>query len=135
MLNNRSAELQKFSENAAALLLDQCKLVSLFESIGYQVEPCRDGYRGLCPACRTSSCFIGVGGKYHKVFWKCFARDCPSTTGQSKLCRNLLGLVRGAMPDQSLAAAIETISTFLGFKGRSFDITNGKVAAPAQKGQ
>jgi len=65
-------------------------------------------------------------GTHHKLWWKCFDRQCESNNGKSPFCRNLLGLVRGLVDGQHLGTAISVISKFLGFEGRSWDITNGK---------
>jgi hypothetical protein len=126
----RVQDLQKFNHNASRLLLEGDRLEEFFRAIGYQVEPHGDGYRGVCPACRDSFCFVGVNGRQHPVFWKCFAPDCASNAGKSKYFRNLVGLVRGASEDDSMKNAIAVIATFLGCAGRSFDITNGKAMAP-----
>src|SRR5437588_4918281 len=91
----RSVELQKFSDNAAELLLRRGKLADFFKSLGYEAERHGEGYRGMCPACLSSFCYIGVNGKHHRIFWKCFDSQCPSNTGKTEFCRNLLGLVRG----------------------------------------
>jgi hypothetical protein len=37
-----------------------------------------------------------------------------------------LGLVQGLDVDRHLGSALKTIAAFLGYEGRSFDITNGK---------
>jgi hypothetical protein len=122
----RSTELQRFSENASHLLLTQDRLVQFFQSLDYELEPHGGGFRGVCPACQRSFCYVGVNGTHHKVFWKCYDRQCDSNKGKSGLCRNLLGLVKGLVEEQHLGTAIETIAEFLGYQGRSWDITNGK---------
>lgn len=127
--NLRLVELQKFANNAADLLLSQGRLEEFFQSIGYEASPHQDGYRGMCPACLQSFCFVGVNGGHHRIYWKCFDRRCRSNTEKTAFCRNLLGLVRGVSDDSRLSTAIDTLATFLGFKNRSFDITNGKYEA------
>src|SRR4051812_31387873 len=114
----KSKELQRFSDNAAGLLLREEKLAAFFTHIRYEVEPHQDGLRGLCPACLNSFCFIGLNGRHHKVYWKCFNGRCDSNSGKGRLYHNLLGLVQGILADHSLGRAIKVISAFLGYEGR-----------------
>jgi hypothetical protein len=130
----RSVELQKFSENAAQLLLQRGKLVEFFASLGYPVEPHGEGFRGMCPVCLSAFCFIGLNGKHHRVYWKCFDSRCDSNQGKAGFCRNLLGLVRGQVEGNGLGTAIEAIAEFLGYRGRSWDLTNGKFARSSSAG-
>ncbi len=122
----RSIELQKFSDNATQLFLDQDKLLAFFESVKYVVVPAGDGFKGMCPDCTCSACYIGLNGKHHKLYWKCYDRQCASNTGTSRRCHNLLGLVKGLTDDDHLGKAIQLIASFLGYEGHSWDITNGK---------
>lgn len=123
----RSIELQKFSDNAAEILIHQGNVKEFFDSIGYNTKPHQNGYRGMCPACVSSYCFIGLNGNAHRIYWRCYDSRCPSHVAGSGYRRNLLGLVRAfTMPDENLGEAIKTIAAFLGFEGRSFDITNGR---------
>jgi hypothetical protein len=124
--NLRSAELQRFSQNATQLLLDSDRLEEFFTTLGYEVEPHGQGYRGTCPACLSSMCYIGLNGKHHRLYWKCYDRQCESNTGGSPYCHNLLGLVRGVVEGGHLGTAIAVIAKFLGYEGRSWDITNSK---------
>jgi len=130
----KSLELDRFSNNAAELLIQRGQVEKFFEHIGYEAKSHQEGYRGMCPACLSSFCFIGLNGKHHRLFWKCFDHRCPSQKKGSGFRRNLLGLVKGVSTDQSLGTAIKVIAEFLGFAGRSFDITNGKYGdAPVER--
>jgi hypothetical protein len=132
----RSVELERFSNNSADLLLKRGLLRAFFDHLGFPLEERGGSYRVECPACHSSFAFVGLNGKKHKLYWRCFDSGCPSNNGKSDLYRNFLGLVRGLVEDRSLRTAIGVISEFLGYKGRSFDITNGKFGQeqPAQDG-
>ncbi len=78
----RSHELQKFSQNAADLLLSQDRLREFFAALDYEVQPRKVGYQGMCPVCLQSFCFIGVNGTYHRIFWKCYDKRCRSNTSR-----------------------------------------------------
>jgi N6-adenosine-specific RNA methylase IME4 len=124
--NLKYVEDEKFSQNASEALLEREQLVDFLASLSYAVEPSGKGYKGLCPECRSSAAYIGTGGKYHKIWWKCYDRRCPSNNRQSKLVRNLLGLVRGQVEGRSLALAMKKIADFLGAKS-TWDVTNNKL--------
>ena len=129
----RAQELQRFSQNASRLLVDKDRLPALLAELNYLAE--RKGeneLRGPCPVCRRSYCHIGMNGRVHTIYWKCFDRTCPSNTGKAKVHHNLLGLVRALVEDGKLGTSIKTIAKFLGFEQRSFDITNGKIGCQVE---
>jgi hypothetical protein len=106
-------QLEELSEEAAVHLVRSGRLAEFLARLGYRVEARRDGFRGRCPACQSSSCFIGTGGRCHTIFWKCDDAGCESNTRRSVLCHNLLGLVRGLVPGRSLPRAIDAIRSLL----------------------
>jgi hypothetical protein len=135
-VSRQSLDLQRFSENAAKLLLEKAKVEDFLRSIGSEPSPVVTGdlgdsklcgYKVVCPVCKKSGCFVGVDGNIHKIYWRCYCKTCRSREMKPK---NLLSLVRWSSDNGSLAGAIKTISSFLGFR-RSYDITNGDFQARA----
>ena len=129
----RSFELEKFSNNSADLVLDQGRVKELLQSIGCEVAEYNTGYKADCPICGQSKCFIGINGTHHKVYWKCYDKKCESNSTANKLPRNLLTFVRYSLPDKKLGEAMKKIAAFLGFDGRTYDITNGKYDLKGQQ--
>src|SRR5262245_47738598 len=86
----RGVELQRFSDNATRLLLDRGQLKEFFKSIDYEVETHNQGFRGKCPACHAAFCFIGLNGRHHLLYWKCFDRRCDSNIPSPKESRREL---------------------------------------------
>lgn len=123
---NRYTDAKNFSENASRILTEAGQVADFFQSLNVEMSPARtgEGYICPCPVCRSSTCTIGLAGKIHPIYWRCFARSCPSNAETFRTPKNLLSFVKFVVGDQ--AGAFHTISTFLGYEGRSFDITNGK---------
>jgi hypothetical protein len=120
----QNMDLDKFSDNASRLLLEQDKLQAFFDSINYDLKPHGDGFHCTCPACHQSAAFIGVNGRRHRVYWRCLNSECDSHFFDRKpyLVHNFLGLVKGIVEDRKLGTAMKVISTFLGYEGRSKDL-------------
>ncbi len=69
-----------------------------------------------------SAYFNAVAERFAKH--QCLSKACSSNADDFKTPKNLLSLVKYRVGSQG--AAYAAISQFLGFAGRSFDITNGK---------
>jgi hypothetical protein len=123
-------EAQRFSQNASEMLLERCQLVEFLKSLGCELHPSGDVYKAVCPVCKDSSMYIGTNGTYHKIYWGCYSKECPTKKPGNKFVANLLGLVRALRPEGSQVAAMKTIAAFLGVR-HSFDITNRKRQASA----
>ena len=125
----RQTELQLFATNSAKMLIVQGKVKQFFDRLGYEVEPSGSGFRGVCPVCKDSFIYVGLDGRIHPIYWKCFRNGCA---GKNGFRANLLGLVKALVLDQNLGTAIKTIAAFLGYDGRPFAITNQKASKPAE---
>ena len=124
--NPKYVDAQRFSDNAAQLLIERGQIAEMFDSLDYSITQNRegDGYIGLCPVCEDSNCLIGLNGKAHRIWWRCLSKSCPSNADGFKTPKNLLSLAKFLVGSQG--AAFAAIADFLGYEGRSFDITNGK---------
>ena len=124
--NPKYVDAQNFSQNASELLLDGGRLEEFFETLDHELTPNRhgDGYLALCPVCESSNCLVGLNGSRHRIWWRCLSKSCPAGRDDFGTPRNLLSLVKHIVGGQGEAIAM--IADFLGYAGRSFDITNGK---------
>jgi hypothetical protein len=108
------------------MLLERGQLVEFLKSLGCELHPSGDVYKAICPVCKDSSMYIGTNGTYHRIFWGCYSKECPTKKPGNKYVANLLGLVRALRPEGGQVAAMKTIAAFLGEKS-TYDITNRKL--------